>query len=67
MDSGTTILTFRGEDSDNSGTFTSTNSDISNRTTTTASTAWNNVPAWNTTSEHHRTPVMAGVVQWLGR
>ncbi len=62
-DSGTTNLTFRGEDADNPGTFTSSNSNISNRTTTTASTAWNNVPAWNTTSEHHRSPDISGIVQ----
>ncbi len=62
-DSGTTNLTFRGEDADNPGTFTSANSNISNRTTTTASTVWNNVPAWNTVNEHNRTPDLSSVVQ----
>jgi len=62
-DSGTTNLTFRAEDADNPGAFTTTNGNISSRTTTTASTAWNNVPAWNTTSEHHLSPDIAAVVQ----
>ena len=55
-DSGTTNLTVRGEDANNPGTFTNSNSNISNRTTTSASSIWNNVPAWNTTNQHHRSP-----------
>ena len=62
-DSGASSLTIRGQDADNPGTFTGGNSNISNRTTTTASTNWNNLPAWNTTSEHHISPDISAVVQ----
>ncbi|MBF0446684.1 MAG: VWA domain-containing protein [Magnetococcales bacterium] len=43
--SGSTSLTIRGEDVDDAITFSSSSSNISNRTTTTASVAWNGVVA----------------------
>ena len=64
--SGTTNLTFHAEDSDNASTFSTTNSDLSNRTQTSASVSWNNVPAWNTVSEegdNQKSPDIASVVQ----
>ncbi len=51
VDTGSTSVTIRGEDSDNASVFSSTNSDISNRTLTSASIAWNSIPAWNTAGE----------------
>jgi hypothetical protein len=49
--SETTNLVFRAEDRDNTTTFTAASGDISSRPSTTASVAWNNVPAWNTVGE----------------
>lgn len=46
-DTGATSLTIQGEDIDDAPTFTGGNSNISNRTLTTASVAWNSIPAWN--------------------
>ena len=45
--SETTNLTFYGEDHDNAPTFSNSSGNISNRTKTSASVNWNNVPAWN--------------------
>ena len=45
--SGTTNVTFQGEDADDAATFTTATNDISSRTTTTASVAWNGIAAWN--------------------
>ncbi len=61
--STTTNLVFKGEDNDNTLTFSSIDYDISNRPTTSASVAWNNVPAWNTTSQKHQTPDLSPIVQ----
>ena len=61
--SGATSVTIQGEDVDDAPTFTTGNSNISNRTRTTASVAWNSIPAWNTTSERHVTPDLTAIVQ----
>lgn len=50
--SGATSLTIYGEDTDNAGTFTTATSNISGRTKTTASVAWDNIPAWDTLQEN---------------
>jgi len=50
-DTETTNLTIKGHDVDNSSTFTTTNKDISNRTPTTASVAWNSIPSWSTVGD----------------
>jgi hypothetical protein len=65
-DSGNTSVTIRGEDTNNANIFSSTNSNISNRTLTTASVAWNNIPAWNTVGQsgvNQRTPDLTSIVQ----
>ena len=62
-DSGATSLTIQGEDIDDAPTFNGMNSNISNRTRTTASVAWNSIPAWNTVSERHLTPDLTSIVQ----
>ena len=62
-DSGSTSVVIRGEDADDAATFTTTNSDISSRTTTTASVAWSSIPAWNTVNELHQSPDLTSIVQ----
>ena len=62
-DSGSTNLTFWGQAADSPGEFLSSNSDISNRSKTTASVAWNGIPAWNTVGQTHQTPDLAAVIQ----
>jgi len=63
LDSVTTNLTFRAEDADDPTTFQSGTNNITNRTTTTASVAWNSVPAWGTESEKHQTPDLSPIIQ----
>ncbi|MBN2016048.1 LamG domain-containing protein, partial [Candidatus Dojkabacteria bacterium] len=62
-DSGTTNLTFYGEDSDDASTFSGSSGDITNRTKTSASVAWNNVPAWLSVGATHQTPNLSSVIQ----
>jgi len=62
-DSVSTSLTIRGETSDDTSTFSWTNSDISNRPLTSAAVDWNNIPAWNQVDETHETPDLSPVVQ----
>jgi len=66
VDTGSTSLTIRGHDSDNSGTFSNVINDISSRTPTTASVAWNAIPAWNILGEsglNQQTPDLTAIVQ----
>ena len=63
LDNGATSLTFHAEDADNPGTFTSAANNISGRTKTFASVAWNLVPAWGTKSEKQQTPNLAVIIQ----
>lgn len=65
-DSGSTSLTLRGHDTDNASIFSSSDYNISNRTLTSASVAWNNIPAWNTVGQsaaNQRTPDVTAIVQ----
>ncbi len=61
--SGSTSLTIAGHDNDNSQTFTSAANDISSRTKTTASLAWNSIPAWTTLQSKHLSPDIAPILQ----
>ncbi len=65
-DSGSTSVTIRGDDSDNASIFSSTNYNISSRTLTSASVAWNNIPSWNTVGQsgaNQQTPSLTAIVQ----
>ena len=65
-DSGPTSLVIRGHDTNNAGNFTNNDYDISSRTLTTATVAWNNVPAWNSVGQagpNQRTPDLGSIVQ----
>ncbi|MCK5686908.1 DUF2341 domain-containing protein, partial [bacterium] len=57
-----TSLTVKGEKNVNAPAFTSANSDISGRTTTTASASWNNIEDWND-EEHYYSPNLADIIQ----
>ena len=60
--SGSTNLTFYGEDTDNAHTFTTSNYDISSRQKTTAKLNWNNIPSWSN-SHQYQTPDMSSIIQ----
>ncbi|NMM47567.1 CBM96 family carbohydrate-binding protein [Marinigracilibium pacificum] len=58
--------TIKGQDVNNAGTFTTATNNISNRTTTSASVSWNNVPAWNSAGQagtNQRTPDISSIIQ----
>jgi len=64
--SGTTNLVIYGQNANNPGQFQSADSDISNRTTTTANVNWNNVPAWlveHAKGTDQRTPNISTIIQ----
>jgi len=64
-DNGSCNLTIKGEDVDNSTIFSSSNNDISGRTTTTASTSWA-PPDWtqdNAAGADQQTPDITGIIQ----
>ena len=56
-------LTIYGQDDDNASTFSATGNDISSRATTTASAAWNTIPAWSSVDETHTSVNLSSVVQ----
>ena len=61
-----TTLTIEGQAADNPGTFTSSNYNISSRSTTTASVSWSSIPAWNTIGEsgpNQQTTDLTAIVQ----
>lgn len=58
-----TSVTFYAQDIDDAPTFSISTNNITSRTKTTASVAWNNIPAWNTISEKHQTPNLSSIVQ----
>jgi hypothetical protein len=58
---GTTNLTIRGQATDNAGAFTTTNYDVSNRTTTTASSAW--TPSSWTNGSTYNSPAITSIIQ----
>lgn len=62
-DNGATNLVIAGEDADWAKRFSSINSDISNRTPTTALVLWNGIGAWNFVNEKKQTPDLSTVVQ----
>ncbi len=65
-DTRATSLSIRGEDVNNSSVFTMATNNLSSRTTTTASVAWNNIPAWSTigaAGTDQRTPDLSAIVQ----
>ncbi len=58
-----TSLLIRGEDIDDALAFTTSNSDISSRTTTLASANWRNIPEWDAVGELHQTANLKDIVQ----
>lgn len=65
-DAGTTNLLIAGEDTNHSIGFTTTAFDVSNRTTTTATVAWNAIPVWTPIGAaglDQRTPDVSTIVQ----
>lgn len=59
----TTAVTFFAQASDNAPAFTSATYNVSSRTKSAASVAWNNIPAWSTLNEKHLSPNLASIVQ----
>jgi len=57
-------LVVYGENSDNADTFSSADSDITDRPLTTG-VQWNNVPGWQTVGETHDTTDLASIVQTI--
>ena len=63
---GVTSVTVKGEAADNSAAFTTATNNVSLRTKTTASAAWNSIPSWNTigaATTNERTPELKAIVQ----
>ena len=60
---GTTNLTIKGEAGDNAARFAGGNNDITNRTTTGASVAWNDIPVWDTAGVAKQSPSISAVIQ----
>lgn len=64
-DAETTNLTIHGEASGNSAVFSSSNNNISNRTTTSANIAWSNLPVWSTVGQSsvpQQSPDLASII-----
>jgi hypothetical protein len=61
-DNGTVTLVFKGEDHDDAPQFSTSNNDITDRTPTTASVSWDNVPVWDT-GDSHQSPALTTIVQ----
>ncbi len=62
IDSGTTNVVVYGQNADNAATFTTANSNISSRPSTTATVAWA-PPAWVAVDAKQVTPNLASIVQ----
>jgi len=64
-DADATSLTIFGEDADNAVTFTTATNNISSRTQTTASVAWNSLPSWtdNAAGTAQKTSDLKTIVQ----
>ena len=65
-DTQTTSLIIHGEDHNNAKKFKDDDDNISDRNLTTASVAWNSIPAWNTVGQagvDQRTPDLKSIVQ----
>jgi len=62
-DSVSTTLNFYAEDIDDAPAFSTSSFDITDRTKTSASVTWSNVPAWDTLDEKHQTPDLSAIIQ----
>ncbi|MCG2462926.1 immunoglobulin domain-containing protein [Flavobacteriaceae bacterium F89] len=65
-DTGSTSLLIHGEDRNNAKKFKDDDDNISDRRLTTASVAWNSIPAWNSVGQagvDQRTPDLKNIVQ----
>lgn len=62
-DSGTTNLTFSGQDIDNAPTFSTSSNNISSRTPTSNTVPWNNLAAWNAVDQKQQTPDLSLIIQ----
>ena len=62
-DTQSTSLSITAQDSDNAQAFGADSRNISSRPTVNATATWNNVTAWNTVNEKHRTPDLSALVQ----
>ncbi|MDX1404915.1 MAG: DUF6701 domain-containing protein, partial [Woeseiaceae bacterium] len=60
---GTLNLTLYAEDIDDAPTFVNATNDITNRTKTTASVAWNGITDWNTADQAHQSPELKTIIQ----
>jgi hypothetical protein len=58
-----TSVTFYGEAADAPTTFSESVHNITDRPRTSASVAWNDIPAWNTVDEKHESPDLSAIVQ----
>ncbi len=64
--SASASYTIKGQASDDASVFTTSNSNITSRSTTSASVNWNNIPAWNTagqTADAQKSPDISTIVQ----
>jgi len=61
--SGDTSLTIKGEAADNAAQFAQEYYNITNRTTTSASVAWNDIPYWDTALAKKDSPDISTVIQ----
>ena len=59
--SGSTLVTIKGENTDNAAVFTGNNNDISSRPVTSARVDWD-IPAWNTVSSKQQSPDIASII-----
>lgn len=64
-DTGATSLVFHAQAEDNPPTFASATINISARSRTAASVAWNSLPAWTQLDAKQQTPNLAAIVQEL--
>ncbi|HHM21278.1 MAG TPA: hypothetical protein ENJ20_04565, partial [Bacteroidetes bacterium] len=62
-DYSTANFTIHGEDTDDASGFSSSSYNISGRTQTSASVAWNSVPNWDNVNDIYQTPDLSAIVQ----
>jgi hypothetical protein len=62
-DSEPTSVRFHGEAADNAAPFGTGAYALTNRPLTAAVVDWNDIPAWNTVNEKHRSPDLSAIVQ----
>jgi choice-of-anchor A domain-containing protein len=58
-----TSVSIKGEAADNASGFGTNNYNLSSRSKTSASVSWNNISAWNTLDEKHKTPDLSAIIQ----